>query len=276
MKKSILLVIAALALFSPAKIIAAASAPAAALTGRISSTEEARMEGVLVSAKRDGSTVTTTVVSGADGRYSFPGARLEPGRYAIAVRAAGYELDGAKTAVVAAGKTAGLDLKLKKTADLAAQLSNGEWLMSMPGTDEQKQGFLSCVSCHTVERIARSHYNAEELVAVMKRMRTYAQGSTPLRPQVRPGTRDPSPAQLAQMKKFADYVSTVNLGKSDKWNYALKTLPRPKGKATRVIVTEYDLPRPEAMPHDAMLDAQGMIWYSDFGSQFVGMLDPKT
>src|SRR5258705_13987008 len=152
MKKNILLVIAALALFSPAKIIAAASAPAAALTGRISSTEEARMEGVLVSAKRDGSTVTTTVVSGADGRYSFSGARLEPGRYAIAVRAAGYELDGAKTALVAAGKTAGLDLKLKKTAHPAPPLSNREWLMSIPGAHEQKEGLFNFVSCPTVER----------------------------------------------------------------------------------------------------------------------------
>jgi streptogramin lyase len=56
----------------------------------------------------------------------------------------------------------------------------------------------------------------------------------------------------------------------------LKTLPRPKGRATKVIMTEYDLPRPEAMPHDAMVDSRGMVWYSDFGSQYLGKLDPKT
>src|SRR2546427_12432888 len=78
------------------------------------------------------------------------------------------------------------------------------------------------------------------------------------------------------MTKFAEYMSTVNLSKVAKWEYSLKTLPRPKGKATKVIITEYDLPRPEAMPHDAAIDAQGMVWYSDFGSQFVGKLDPKT
>src|SRR5258705_1696791 len=133
MKKSILLVIAALALFSPAKIIAAASAPAAALTGRISSTEEARMEGVLVSAKRDGSTVTTTVVSGADGRYSFPGARLEPGRYAIAVRAAGYELDGAKTAGGAAGKNARGGAESQKTRPPRPPPSQPRWAPGTPG-----------------------------------------------------------------------------------------------------------------------------------------------
>jgi virginiamycin B lyase len=259
-----------------ARSIHAAGAPAAALSGQVGSAEEPRMEGVLVSAKREGSTMTITVVTDSQGRYAFPASKLAPGRYALAIRAIGYDLDGPKSAEVSADKSAQADLKLKKAADLASQLSNGEWLMSMPGTDEQKQGFLSCTSCHTVERIVRSHYNTEQMVEVIKRMRTYAQGSTPMRPQVRPGVREPSASQLAQIKKFAEYVSTINLSKTDKWAYALKTLPRPKGAATKAIITEYVLPRPEAMPHDAMLDSQGMVWYSDFGSQFAGMLDPKT
>ena len=268
---------AAITLFSAAfNVIGAASSPGAALTGEVSSPEEGRMEGVLVSAKRDGSTVTITVVSDAQGRYRFPSSKLEPGRYSLRIRAVGYELESSQPAEVTAQKTTRLDLKLRRAQDLASQLSNGEWLISMPGTDEQKQGFLSCVSCHTVERIARSRYNADELVQVLKRMRTYAQGSTPLRPQVRPGVRDPSPAQQQQMTKFAQYLSTINLSKVAKWEYPLKTLPRPKGKATRVIITEYDLPRPEAMPHDAAVDAEGMVWYSDFGSQYLGKLDPKT
>ena len=42
------------------------------------------MEGVLVSAKKAGSTVTITVVSDAQGNYSFPAAKLEPGQYSVA------------------------------------------------------------------------------------------------------------------------------------------------------------------------------------------------
>ena len=38
-------------------------AQAQTLSGQVSSTEEGMMEGVLVSAKKEGSTVTTTVVS---------------------------------------------------------------------------------------------------------------------------------------------------------------------------------------------------------------------
>jgi streptogramin lyase len=56
----------------------------------------------------------------------------------------------------------------------------------------------------------------------------------------------------------------------------LKTLPRPTGKGTQVIYTVYDLPRPDASPHDEVFDAQGNVWYSDFNSQFIGKLDPKT
>ena len=73
------------------------------------------MEGVLVSAKKAGSTVTTTVVSDQQGRYRFPRARLEPGEYAVRIRAIGYDLRAPRTVSVArqqAPTTA--DLKLRK------------------------------------------------------------------------------------------------------------------------------------------------------------------
>ena len=39
------------------------------------------MEGVLVNVKREGSTITTTVVTNEKGQYSFPADRIEPGKY---------------------------------------------------------------------------------------------------------------------------------------------------------------------------------------------------
>src|ERR1700716_2617853 len=83
-----------------------------ALTGQVSSAEEGAMEGVVVSGKRDGSTISTSVVTAASGRFAFPAARLDPGHYALKARAAGYELDGAKAAAVAAGSVASADIKL--------------------------------------------------------------------------------------------------------------------------------------------------------------------
>ena len=86
--------------------------------GRFLPRAEPAMEGVLVSAKKAGSTVTVTVVSDEQGRYSFPADRLEPGRYTISIRAIGYKLDGPKTADVAAGAAATADLKLSTVKNL--------------------------------------------------------------------------------------------------------------------------------------------------------------
>jgi carboxypeptidase family protein len=70
-----------------------ALAQSAALIGTIVSDREGPMEGVLVSAKKDGSTITVTVVTNSKGEYSFPASRLEPGQYTLTIRAAGYALD---------------------------------------------------------------------------------------------------------------------------------------------------------------------------------------
>jgi streptogramin lyase len=291
-QKTLLLTLAAsVVIFSSAAalVLGVQNPPAASLSGLVTSQREGAMEGVLVSAKRADSTITITVVSDAQGRYSFPRNRLDPGQYSVRVRAIGYELEHPQTVSVSAQQTTSLDLKLVDTGDLAYQLSNGEWLMSMPGTDEQKQGLLGCTQCHTLEPIVRSRYTANEFTKILDRMSRYAQGSTRLRPQLRPNTRGSSatsdgmtgregdsPTRQSQAAKTAGFMSTVNLSSSSRWQYPLKTLPRSKGKATRVIITEYDLPRSETLPHDAAADSTGMIWYSDFGSHYLGVLDPKT
>src|ERR1700680_2047812 len=64
---------------------------ASALSGQVTSSEEGPMEGVVVSAKKDGSTISISFVTNAAGRFAFPVARLEPGLYALKARAAGYE-----------------------------------------------------------------------------------------------------------------------------------------------------------------------------------------
>src|SRR6266849_134534 len=117
-----------------------------ALTGQVTAAEEGAMEGVVVSARKDGSTISISVVTDASGRFAFPAARLEPGRYTVKARAAGYEIDGAKAADVAAGSEATADIKLKKVKNLSAHLTNAEWMSSMPGTDQQKRFLLHCNS----------------------------------------------------------------------------------------------------------------------------------
>jgi len=264
-------------------------APVAALTGLVSSADEATMEGVLVSATRAGSNVTVTVVSGADGRYGFPANRLGPGQYSLAIRAVGYELEqpaGSENSIevraldAAQPEATTRDIRLRKTADLAAQLSNAEWLESIPGSDQQKDQLLNCVGCHRVERIMRSKYDSDGfLTQILPRMQGYVQQSLPIHPQLRPAERlmeERGEDRIEIFRAVADYLSTINLSATEPWKYPLKTLPRPTGRATRVVYTEYDLPRPEMAPHDVIVDKDGIVWFSGFGEQKLGRLDPGT
>jgi streptogramin lyase len=56
----------------------------------------------------------------------------------------------------------------------------------------------------------------------------------------------------------------------------IKPFAGPRGKATRVIVTEYELPRLMIAPHDIDADARGRIWYTPHRSPYLGRLDPAT
>jgi virginiamycin B lyase len=250
---------------------------ASALTGQVTSAEEGPMEGVLVSAKKDAGTITVTVVSDQKGDYSFPADRLDPGHYTIAIRAAGYNLGGPK-AVDVAGTGTKADITLAKTKNLVNQLSNAEWLLSAPGPDNVKGNLINCVECHTVQRIFASTHDAEEFKQIFQRMGGYSPGSTPTHPQpLLPGPRGVRPPlPESQFEVTAAWLASVNMSTSDTRSFELKTLPRPKGTATKVIYTEYDLPRKETQPHDVIVDQDGMVWYSDFSNQFAGVMDPKT
>jgi virginiamycin B lyase len=246
---------------------------AVALTGRVSSAAEGPMEGVVISAKRAGSTVTVSVISDAQGRYRFPADRLVPGTYAFAIRAAGYDLAGPESAVVTTAGHATADVRLKPTTNLEAQLSSAELIAAAPGTYEQKQELLDCVDCHSIHRVLNSTHTADDFLKnVLPRMANYAFMSFPLHPQpFRSGRASGRPASA----ELAAYLASINLSSGKRtWKYI--TFPRLKGASTRVIITQYDLPRPMIEPHDVVTTPDGMVWYSDFGEQFLGMLDPKT
>ena len=263
---------AGLSLISP-DVRADERAPAA-LTGQVTSDAEGAMEGVVVTARKDGSIVSTSVTTDAKGRYAFPESRLEPGHYTIAIRAVGYDLGAPANANVIAERTSTLDLNLDKTRDLASQLSNAEWMMSIPGTEEQKAMLLDCQGCHTLERIVRSTHDVNEWMQVISRMKGYGAVSQPIKPQP---MLDPDRAGRPEdYRKMAEYLATINLSATDHWQYALKTLPRPTGRSTLVIVTEYDVVRPTTEPHDVVVDKDGNVWYSDFGELFISKFDPKT
>jgi virginiamycin B lyase len=120
----------------------------------------------------------------------------------------------------------------------------------------------------------RSTHDSDEWTQVITRMMGYGAVSQPIKPQrMLDMTRAGTPEQY---RKLADYLATINLSSVDHWQYELKTLARPKGRDTRVIVTEYDMVRPTTEPHDVLVDEEGNVWYTDFGEMFIGKFNPKT
>jgi virginiamycin B lyase len=249
--------------------------PADALSGTVTSAG-APMEGVVVTVRQSGSTIATSVVSDAQGRYRFPRGRLAPGDYAVSIKAAGFDLDKPAPIRIAASEQTTANLQLVETKDLAAQLSNTEWYMSWPGRDEDKQLARRCTHCHTYERIARSTHTADQFMQVIQRMAGYPQLAFPRKVQRLPALRSAdAPVNMETQRRLANFLATINLS-SGPWKYELKTLPRPKGRATQVIYTEYDLPAKTRQPHDVIVDSKGMVWYADFGDQILGKLDPAN
>jgi streptogramin lyase len=193
----------------------------------------------------------------------------------------GYDLEAPRNVEVNGSGTTTVDLRLTPTGDLASQLSNSEWLASFPGTDTDKASIRACAHCHTLERVARSRYDVDAMAKVIERMSTYPPLSFPFKVQKLVAARigggeDPLERRQAGWQRQARYLSTVNLSQGNHWSYAFKTHPRPTGRATRVIYTEYDLPQRTRQPHDVIVDSHGLAWYASFGEQILGRLDPRT
>src|SRR4029434_5823369 len=109
---------------------------------------------------------------------------------------------------------------------------------------------------HSYQPIVNSTHDAKEFLQVFERMAGYYPGSTLLHPQrlVGAARRNLGGGAGSAMggegrsadpraKVAADWLATVNLSKGPIRDYPLKTLPPPSGRATRAIVTAYDLPR---------------------------------
>jgi virginiamycin B lyase len=253
---------------------AAAQMALPVLSGKIVS--DRPMEGVLVSAKKPGATITVTVVSDAKGDYAFPADRLGSGRYELTIRAAGYALEGSGGVDLAPGNTTKADLRLKPAPVTTDQLTNSEWMTSVPGPDDLKRALLNCSDCHSLRRIFESKHTAADFLKVFERMSGYYPGASDMQPQRLVGEHRRPAVSPAIAERLAEYLASVNLSSQSTHGFEPKIASRPAGRATRVIITEYDLPRKEIQPHDVIVDPKGMVWYSHFGEQFLSKLDPET
>lgn len=271
----------------------------AALSGVVSSEKEGKMEGVVVSARREGSNMTVSVITGPGGKYTFPSSHVGPGKYAVTMRATGYELPEPGAVEIAMGKAAKLDLKVVETKDLSKQLTSREWALSLPEKNDMLEKAVfnieSCVYCHSLERIFRTKYTAEQLVPIITRMLKYypdgstmgtaGRGRTVMKTKAEqdhaeasPNWWDYSPSGGPITKKdLAEFIAKYNMsGGKTKYPYDFVRLPRSKGVGGKFIITTWDMPRKDTVPHDSQTDSKGNLWYTDESAMWIGMLNPKS
>jgi virginiamycin B lyase len=270
-----------------------------ALSGVVSSDKEGKMEGVVVSARREGANYTVSVITGSGGKYSFPTSHVGPGKYAVTTRATGYEQPEAASADVLMGKAAKVDVKLVEAQDISKHLTSREWALSLPEKNDMLEKAVfnieSCVYCHSLERIFRTKYTAEQLVPAITRMLKYypdgsvmgtaGRGRTVMKTKEEQERAEKSPnwweyspsGGPIPKKELAEFIAKYNLsGGRTKYPYDFVRLPRAKGTGGKTIVTTWDLPRKDTVPHDSQTDSKGNLWYTDESAMWIGKLNPKT
>jgi hypothetical protein len=123
---------------------------------------------------------------------------------------------------------------------------------------------------HAGPSVDRRRTPAEEFATVvMPRMQRYASQTYPQLIQARNGAGRgrANPLVDGRPNPLAVYLASINLSKGKTYGFELKGFARPKGADTKVVITEYELPRRTMQPHDVIVDEAGTIWSSNFGEK---------
>src|SRR4051794_7099555 len=233
------------------------------------------IEGIMVQLISDETAIRTTVYSRTDGHYEFP--KVVPGSYTLRIAKPKEFYPFSRTKVEIKGEETIDDITLLRVTpgeflppfpQIAAQLSGSEWLQNLPGTGEEKKTLtVYCNFCHEYQQIFRNRYDESGWAKIIFRM-THGAGSPLI------NIRNPGRLTPAEEAKFAHWLATARGPDSKDPNFVVQ--PRPQGRATHAIVTEYEVPRLEISARDTTGDAQGRVWYSTHRSSYVGRLDPAN
>ena len=243
--------------------------------GVVKSTKGELLEGIMVQLIAKKNAVRTTVYSNADGRYEFP--TLDAGTYTLRIARPREFHPFVKEGVDIKGATPLADIALDYVTDqdtlpplpeIMAQMTGSEWLLSLSGTGAEKKLLTNnCNWCHSYQQIFRNHYDEEGWRKIVYRM-IHGAGSPLININERGRWGGDEEARLVK------WLASVR--GPDVKDPQFVMLPRPQGRQTRVVVTEYELPRLETATHDVTGDSKGNLWYSTHRSSYIGRLDPAT
>ena len=254
------------------------------LTGTIRSTDGQVMEGITVSARTEGSTITTSVFTDEEGVYVFP--PMDDGDYRIWAQTVGYATAHAQ-AQLSGSEVArrNFSLATASTQEVTRQMNGADWSASLPESTFQerriKQVFkTSCTGCHPPSYVLQNRFDKAGWLAIIDFMKVINLAGSLPEPD-----KTPLPIIEHHREELAEYLAKYRGPDPD----ALKPVivSRPKGEANLAIVTEY-LIEPASTPgeyppqdgsdwsegtptslgfargtHDVEMDLAGNIWVVD-------------
>ena len=277
------------------------SANAPPVWGTVRTASGEPMEGVSVSARAVGKTITTSVFTDEQGRYFFPPFEppLERGRYQVWAQAVGYERTLAEVHLDSAQP--GLhDFILPTIADFTHQLSGSEWLKALPGDTRENRRMkeifrVTCTECHQAGLALQNRFDERgwrTIIDLMAEVTYHGWAGA---------NRRPSITMAYYRDELAKYLVKARGPESAPPKFTLN--PRPTGEAARHVVTEYDIPIAElenqrayldgsdwseGIPsglhgaggmHDAVVDDNGNAWITDSvpnNFRTLAKVDPRT
>src|SRR5712672_2681682 len=273
------------------------------LTGSITSASGQKLEGVQVSAKREGATITTSVYTDQNGDYFFPS--MADGKYQVWAQALGFHT--AKDAVDLTA-TKHQDLKLAAITDAEERFRQLPPEMMVAALPEEtasdaniKKIFTNeCTGCHTPGYPLQFKFDEAGWNKIINLMKVVP-GSG-----VYPGAN----AKVSQIIEFNRKELAAYLARArgpGETSMKFKDRPRSTGEAARVVWTTYDLAlNPDAgpgtlglkgpdndgsdwslgvtsklgqMPHDGNMDFEGNVYFTNNNPNklaTIGKVNAKT
>jgi len=205
------------------------------LTGSVASAAGQKLEGVLVSAKKEGSTITTNVYTDLNGEYFFPA--MADGKYQVWAQSLGF-----KTAKGAVDLTATKhqDFQLAAITDPEERIRQlpSELLASALPEDTEADANIKrifhnqCTGCHTPGYPLQFKFDEAGWNKVINLMKVI-----PALPG--PNAKVNAIIQYNQKELSAYLARARGPGET---SMKFKDRPRPTGEAARVVWTTYDLP----------------------------------
>lgn len=267
------------------------------LFGTVKSASGEALEGVTVSARANGRTITTSVFTDEAGRYYFPS--LESAQYRVWAQAVGFETSRTELEI-SPNRNVKRDFTLNTVKDFTKQLSGPEWMMALPEDTFEHRRMKAifrnnCSGCHQPNFVLQNRFDEagwRSIIDVMERVGIY--GNAP--------RMDAAPVALirAYKEELVKYLTEMRGPGPSPMKFRL--LERPRGESARVVITEYDVTSssdtskyvtqdgsdwlegvPSAYesrgPHDAEVDSRGFVWIVDSQDnrvRTISRLDPKT